>query len=492
MVKRGEAGQWYWMPATVFLIGVLSLVLLFWVERISSRLHIDEMLVAAVMDVQIHTATAHLRLEEIIRGEPEVEVSRVLAELDQALYLINVILEGGAVENDYWITEPLRDTELRARADVIRTLLSRFKAISLDRLHDSKRSGSGSALYRQFHSIFGELLSKTRQLEDIIEQDKVENQKKSKQLFLGIPAIWALIVITATAGLWNRERQRKRAEENLFMANEQLLIQAEELTIHRGHLAELVDARTAELAAANEHLRAEISEREQAEAALKESEQQLQLLSSRLMTAQETERKTVSRELHDELGHALTIMKLRLRSVGRGLQGNAEIKNECEDIMGYIDQTIENVRRLSRDLSPAILEDLGLAAAIRWLVDNFNRNFDGTISLKMDDVDPLFSDDDQIMIYRVLQEALTNVGKHADATDVSVIVRKLEGVVTFSIEDNGRGFNPPRTSGTDVAVKGLGLAIMEERVRMLRGTLDVQSREGKGTRIAFNVPTRKE
>jgi signal transduction histidine kinase len=210
------------------------------------------------------------------------------------------------------------------------------------------------------------------------------------------------------------------------------------------------------------------------------------------MTAQETERKTISRELHDELGHALTIMKLRLRSVERGLQGDAGIKNECEDIIGYIDQTIENVRRLSRDLSPAILEDLGLAAAIRWLVDNFNRNFDGTISLKMDDVDPLFSDDDQIMIYRVLQEALTNVGKHADATDVSVLVLKLEGVVTFSIEDNGRGFNPLRTFGTDVAVKGLGLAIMEERVRMLGGTLEVQSQEGKGTRIAFNVPTRKE
>ena len=354
------------------------------------------------------------------------------------------------------------------------------------------RSGKSSALYLQFHRLFREILDKTRQLEDIIEKDEAENQKKSRRLFFGIPAIWALAVTAATAGLWGRERQRQRTEEELLRANEQLQSQADELVKHREHLAELVYARTVELATVNEKLRAEVSEREQMEVALKESETQLRMLSARLMTAQETERRTISRELHDELGHALTIVKLRLRSIERGLHGHAEIRKDCENIMDYIDQTIENVRRLSRDLSPAILEDLGLTAALRWLADNFNRNFDGAIELEIDDIDHLFSEDDRIMIYRVLQEALTNIGKHAQAGNVSVVIRKTEGQVSFFIEDDGRGFNPPTSFMRDHAGKGLGLAIMEERVRMLGGGLEIQSQEGRGTRIAFSIPTRKE
>jgi signal transduction histidine kinase len=474
------------------LIGIISIVLLLWVERISNRLHAEEMLIDAVMDLQIRAATAHLRLDEIFRGEPEADIETVFAGVDQAIHLADVILNGGEAESDNFIAEPINNPELRARAEAIRTLLLKFKALSLERLKDSKIAGRGSSLYQQFHSTFREIQIRTRQLEDSLEKDEAEDHKKSKRLLLAIRAIWAFIVASASAALWNSERQRKRAGEELLKANEQLLFQAEELTVHRERLAELVEERTAELASTNEHLRAEISERGHVEVLLRESEHELHLLSARLMTAQETERRSISRELHDELGHALTIIKLRLRSVERGLQGNAGIKDECEGIMGYIDETIENVRRLSRDLSPAILEDLGLTAAIRWLVDNFNRNFDGNIALDMEDIDSLFSEDARIMIYRVIQEAITNIGKHADARDASVIVRQVEGACTFCIEDNGRGFNPPRSLRTDSVEKGLGLAIMEERVRMMEGSFEISSQEGKGTRIIFRLPTRKE
>jgi len=492
MVIAEKMRRWYWMSATVFLVGIISIVLLLWVEHISSRLHVQEMLMDAIKDVQIHTATAHLRLEEIIRGEPEVDVDTALAELDQAIYLSNVILDGGEAENDDLIEESLNDPERRSSAEEIRSLLIEFRALGKVRLQESTGSEKGLALYQQFHSIFREVLSRTRQLEDSIEKDEAKNQKKSRHLFLFIPTIWAIIVITATVGLWSREHQRKRAAEQLMMTHEQLLFQADELRAHRENLAELVDARTAELAAANEHLRSEISERRQAEVALRESGQQLRLLSSRLMTAQETERKSISRELHDELGHALTIIKLRMKFVARACQGNAGSKDECEDIMGYIDQTIENIRGLSRDLSPAILEDLGLTAAVRWLVDNFNRNFDGTIALELEDIDSLFPAEASIMIYRILQEALTNIGKHSDAREASVSVRKVDGAVAFSIEDNGKGFNPSQFFGTDSDGKRLGLAIMRERVRIIGGSFDITSQEGKGTRITFRLPLQKE
>jgi signal transduction histidine kinase len=479
------------MPAAVFLIGTLAIILLLWVDRINKHLINEADLVDALMDVQIHTATYHLWLEEALTGNVPVTMKDAMPQVDQAIHLVDVILNGGQAERD-WIPEPLKDAELRARAENIRSLLITLRRLGLKRHQSTDRSGSGSDLEQQFHAVFKEILGKARQMEDNMEKDEAENEDKYVRLFLGIVIIWASVVVVATAGLWNRERRKKRAEEELLKANEQLFSQTEELREHREHLAELVNDRTAELATANEMLRSEISEREQTEVALKESEGQLRLLSSRLMTAQETERRTISRELHDELGHALTIVKLRLKSIERGVQGHAEIKEDCEDIMAYIDQTIENVRRLSRDLSPSILEDLGLTAALRWLADNFNRTFDGIISSAIDDIDHLFAEDDQIMIYRVLQEVLTNIGKHAQAANVSVVIRKIGGQVSFIIEDDGRGFSPPPSSMRDRAGKGLGLAIMEERVSMLGGVLEIQSKEGRGTRTSFSIPARKE
>lgn len=488
----GKLWRWHWIPAAVLLIGIMSIILLLWVERISDRLHVDEMLIDSIMDIQIRIATAHLRLEEIIRGEPEVDVSKVIEEMDHAIQMISVILDGGRSEKEDWIFEPLRDPGLRSRVEAIRSLLIRFRTTGIERLQELRTPEKRADIYQQFHAVFKECLSRARELEESIEKDEAVNQKKAKRLFLGIPAIWTIIVIAAAAGLWNRERQRRKGVEDLLKANEQLLSQAEELTAHREHLADLVDSRTAELAGVNARLRAEIAERTQTEAALKESEGQLRLLSSRLMTAQETERKAISRELHDELGHALTIVKLKLKSIERGMPDQDGIRDDCEDIMNYIDQTIENVRRLSRDLSPAILEDLGLTAAVRWLVDNFNMNFDGKIRLDMSEIDSYFSEEASIMIYRILQEALTNIGKHADAGDVSVTVRRTEGMVSFLVEDDGRGFTPPSSFIGGPAGKNMGLAIMAERVRMLMGTLELQSHEGRGTRIFFTIPTQKE
>jgi signal transduction histidine kinase len=233
-----------------------------------------------------------------------------------------------------------------------------------------------------------------------------------------------------------------------------------------------------------------ITERKRTEEALRESERQIRALSFQILTAQETERRSIARELHDELGHALTLVKLRLRSIERGLRDHGGTREDCEDLMGYVDTVIENVRRLSRDLSPTILHDLGLTAALRWLVDNFSRNFDGIVELDMTDIDRLFPEDARIMIYRVFQEAFTNIGKHAQAKKVSAVVRQSDGGISFFIEDDGKGFT--RTQPPGSAGKGLGLAIMEERVRMLSGSLEIHSREGGGTRLTFSIPLREE
>ena len=108
--------------------------------------------------------------------------------------------------------------------------------------------------------------------------------------------------------------------------------------------------------------------------------------------------------------------------------------------------------------------------------------------MDISDIDDLFSQDRQIIIYRILQETLTNIGKHARARDVSLAVQKYAGRVSFSIHDDGKGFDPPQVAMKKPSERGLGLAIMEERAQMLGGSLEIWSEEGKGTRITLNMP----
>lgn len=261
---------------------------------------------------------------------------------------------------------------------------------------------------------------------------------------------------------------------------------------HKDNLETLVNERTAELALTNEYLRLEIAEREKAEESLRESRKQLRYLSSRILTAQEAERKRISRELHDELGQALTIVKLQVRSVEKCLsKEQAGIKKDCEDILQYADRIIENVRRLSRDLSPSVLEDLGLSAAIRWMINNFEKSYGINIKADIMEINHLFPPDDQIVIYRILQETLTNIGKHSGAGTVHVAVRKQDESVACIVEDDGRGFDLPGTLKKNITEKGLGLATMEERARMLGSSLQIRSEYGKGTRISIAVPIKK-
>jgi PAS domain S-box-containing protein len=232
-------------------------------------------------------------------------------------------------------------------------------------------------------------------------------------------------------------------------------------------------------------------QRRQAEEALKESEERLRYLASQMIHAQETERKRISMELHDDLGQILTVLKLQVREIDSGLPVDfQELRSHCADLRNNIDEVIEKMRRLSRDLSPSILVDLGLPAALRYLTEEFSKYHDIKLSLKMGHIRNRFTAAEEINLYRIFQEVLNNIVKHAQATRIEITIKKHNEQVTFRVHDNGKGFNRDHILSKDTSSRGLGLTAIGERIRMLGGTLEISSQEGEGTSIAFVVPVR--
>ena len=234
----------------------------------------------------------------------------------------------------------------------------------------------------------------------------------------------------------------------------------------------------------------DVSDRKLREQALKESEQQLHFLSSQLLIVQEKERGRISKELHDELGQNLMILKYQLNSLETRLPKNKKVlRSDCEDLLHYLDNIIENVRRLSWDLRPLALEKFGLATAIKNLLKNFGKHYDIQWEpLQIEAINNLFPPLSQINIYRIFQESLTNIAKHAQATKISVSIDKQDTCVTFTIEDNGKGFDPQAKMNRESEQRGIGLATMHERSRMAGGRLEIRSQTGAGTRLIFTIP----
>ena len=233
----------------------------------------------------------------------------------------------------------------------------------------------------------------------------------------------------------------------------------------------------------------DITLRRRAEEALRESEQRLRYLTSQLLGAQERERKRISMELHDELGQSLAVLKLQIRAIERGLGSDQQdLKDGCLELLLYLDGVIDDVRRLSRDLSPAILEDLGLLSALKYLIEGVSKHFTVSSSFEVEDLDHLFPADAQITIYRICQECLTNISKHAGATEVSITIKENDGLISLVLEDNGAGFDLTQVVGRRDAGRGMGLATLNERARMLGGTLKIRSQPGSGTRLTCTIP----
>jgi PAS domain S-box-containing protein len=233
----------------------------------------------------------------------------------------------------------------------------------------------------------------------------------------------------------------------------------------------------------------DITLRKQYEDALKRQQQELRDLSARVLEAREEEKTRIARELHDELGQLLTALKMDLGWLREHLpQQDAELMTKAEQMGAMLDQTVTSARRISADLRPLMLDDLGLADAATWLVDDFARRSGVHCEMKtvgdagLDEVERGVA----TTVYRALQESLTNIARHSGAKHAWIMLGVEDGNVHFEVEDDGRGI-----SSEDMAkVRSLGLKGMRERVTYLGGSLEIARAPRGGTRVRVRVPAR--
>ena len=232
-----------------------------------------------------------------------------------------------------------------------------------------------------------------------------------------------------------------------------------------------------------------ITDRRQAEMALLESEKRLRFLSSQLIAAQEEERRRISLELHDEMGQALTAVDLNLTEMERELPSNLVpmIRGKLSETHSIIDQASEHIRELSLYLRPSMLDDLGLSPTLRWYLNRFIKRTNIEVKFEMIDLDERLGADLETVLYRVVQEALNNVVKHAEAKKVFVRLERKGEAITIYIKDDGKGFDVNETLRGDPD-GGIGLLGMQERVVILGGSFSIQSRKRHGTQISAEIP----
>jgi PAS domain S-box-containing protein len=234
------------------------------------------------------------------------------------------------------------------------------------------------------------------------------------------------------------------------------------------------------------------TDRKKAEEALKKSEKDLRLLSNLLIKTQEKEQKRVAIELHDDLGQSLVGLKMQLSAIQHKLEENqTELKQEVKQAADSIDLMTENVRRISRDLRPSVLEHMGLIEALQWLFESIATTHKIKIEKEIAIPKVSFSKNQEIIIFRIFQEALTNIVKHAQATQIFIDLKKEGRTAVFSIKDNGRGFNLEEIKVKKSYEGGIGLIVMKERATMAGGDLELKSKIGNGTSITFWVPIKR-
>jgi signal transduction histidine kinase len=213
--------------------------------------------------------------------------------------------------------------------------------------------------------------------------------------------------------------------------------------------------------------------------------EQLRNLSVYLQNARENERTMIAREIHDELGQSLTALKIDLSLLVKRLPANQKpVMEKAESMAELIETTIQSVKRISTDLRPGVLDHLGLTAAIEWQAEEFEKRTGIHCAVFFEPEEITLDKDRTTTVFRIFQETLTNVARHAKALDVSVVLKKLPDSLMLQVKDNGKGISEKHLSDP----KSLGLIGIRERVYYWGGSLTISGPQNEGTTVTVQLP----
>ena len=235
----------------------------------------------------------------------------------------------------------------------------------------------------------------------------------------------------------------------------------------------------------NAALTNEIKERKVAEAQLRESEVKLRALTARLISIREEERARIAREIHDELGQVLTGLKMDVTWLAKRLAGTEkQLVEKAEGMSHLIDSTMHLIRRISTGLRPEILDDMGLVAAIGWQAKEFQKRMGMRCRLKLPEDHAVLDNELSTAVFRIFQEILTNIARHAKASSVNVDMSISDELLELKVADDGIGISESQIRGHEA----LGLLGMQERAQLFGGTVNIQGAAGRGTTVSVSIP----
>jgi signal transduction histidine kinase len=365
------------------------------------------------------------------------------------------------------------------------------------------------------------ILKKTRRYQDALRTHLRQGQRASLESARGLGAealaaglqtldlakLHEQTLLTELSGCPNEKRAALIKQAGIFFAVAIAPIEsthrsAREAAIHLNQIVETLSQRTVDLAASNVELSEEIVQRKSVEAALKKSERhysellkesdilqhQLRQLSRQILSAQEEERKKISRELHDVIGQTLTGINVRLAALKKEAAISTKgLERNIARTQKLVEKSVEIVHHFARKLRPALLDDLGLIPALHSFLKEFTTRTGVrthlTASAEVEKLDTA----KRTALYRVAQEAITNVARHARASRVEVSLQKVRAGLCMQIKDDGKSFSVQRTLQANGG-RRLGLLGMRERIEMVDGTFCIESAPGQGTTVRVDLP----